>query len=38
MMLGLVMLVRRAGESRPPYAPVLAVTFVEAAVWPLLDR
>ena len=38
LMLGLVMLVRGAGGSRPPYAPVLAVAFVAAAAWPLSVR
>ena len=38
LMLGLVMLVRGAGGSRPPYAPVLAVAFVAATAWPLSVR
>ena len=38
LMLGLVMLVRGAGGSRPPYAPVLAIAFLAAAAWPLLVR
>ena len=35
LVFGLMMLVRGAGGSRPPYAPVLAVAFVAAAAWPL---
>ena len=36
LVFGLMMLVRGAGGSRPPYAPLLAIAFFCAAAWPLL--